>query len=75
MMKLEKAKEKKLEMEREKVKEKELEDCTFKPRITEFNASVIDRSEVLKSLVGQVCSAGKSPEANHESLNQFEEPE
>jgi hypothetical protein len=75
MIKLKEAKEKKLEMERSKTKEKELESCTFKPKIIEFNSSIIDRTDILKNLVNQVNYYKKSPQTDIELFNQFEEPE
>jgi len=75
MVKLEKAKEKKLEMERAKIKDKELGDCTFKPKIIEFNSSKVDYTGVSKNLVDRVNSSKKSPQTGIELLNQFEEPE
>jgi len=75
MIKLEKAKERKLEMERARIKDKELGDCTFKPKITEFNSSKIDYAGVSKNLVDRVNSYKRSPQTDIELLNQFEEPE
>lgn len=77
MIKLEQAKEKRLEAERERKRGRELENCTFKPRISELSTSLADRSEVLKSLADQVNFPKKSVPSplSPDALNQFEEPQ